>query len=151
MKEMNKYLTNKDIKRITGQQNKALRLFCRQLSEHLNMAGLGVKKVLKPSVEIDWNEKLAMEYLWRPLQEAITGKKSTTELSKVEDIDKIYDHINRHLGEKFGFETPPFPSIEMLMEKEQEEKDRQKRYEDFKNDMSEKDKKTYNKIFNEKS
>lgn len=91
-------------------QNKSLHLYLRLLSEALNDAGLDMKKVLKPTIAISWNEKNAKEYLWRPVQEALLLKKSTTELS-TDEIDKVYQELNRHISEKFGIHVA-FPSEE---------------------------------------
>lgn len=97
----------------TGQQNRALHLFYRILAETLNDAGLDQRKVLKPSVSIPWTPKAVKENLWRPIQKALLGKESTTELSKLEDIDKVHELLMKHLGEKFGVEYIPFPSEEV--------------------------------------
>lgn len=97
----------------TNQQNKALHvLFC-LLSENLNEAGLDMRKTLKPAIEISWTPITVKEYLWRPIQEAQLGKRSTTELTTVE-IDKVFDTINKHMGEKFGLHTA-FPSIDEVI------------------------------------
>ena len=56
------------------------------------------------------------DYLWRPVQEIYLSKKSTTELN-TEDINTIWEILNRHLGEKFGIHVE-FPSIEELELKE---------------------------------
>ena len=48
--------------------------------------------------------------LWKPIQEAVLQKKSTTELKRKE-IDDVYDTINLALGQKFGIHVP-FPTIE---------------------------------------
>jgi hypothetical protein len=53
------------------------------------------------------------EYIWRPIQTAIIGKKSTTQLNKQEDIDKVYETICKVFGE-MGIKVPPFPSYEEL-------------------------------------
>ena len=96
----------------TEQQNRSLHLLFRMLAEELNLAGLDMRKTLKPDIDIIWTDKSVKEYLWRPIQKAMYQKKSTTELNKQEEIDKIYEVICRHLADKFGFECPPFPSIE---------------------------------------
>ena len=95
----------------SNKQNKALHLFLQLLADELNNAGLDMKKVLKPSVSIDWNKDNVKEYLWKPVQEAISLKKSTTEMTTAEPT-KVWEHLNRHLGEKFGVEVPLFPSVE---------------------------------------
>ncbi len=102
----------------TTQQNKALHKYFELVAEALNNAGLDMRKTLKPSVEIPWTGDTIKNYLWRPIQTEYLGKKSTTELT-TKDIDKIYDILNRHLGEKFGI-TEPFPSLDGLILHEDE-------------------------------
>lgn len=97
-------------KQRTLQQNKALWKYCELLAEALNGAGLDMKKTLKPEVAIPWNKDSVCEHLWRPVQEAMTGKKSTTELNTV-DPSEIYEVLNRHLSERFGLYIP-WPSEE---------------------------------------
>ena len=102
------------IERATGvrsfDQNSALHLWFDQLAEVLNASGFSVQKVLSKKMDMDWTKESVKELLWRSAQIAITQKTSTTELDKVNEIDLIYDHLCRHLGEKFGIETPPFPN-----------------------------------------
>ena len=86
----------------TEQQNRALHLYFDQVAEALNDGGYTVQIVLKEKVEVDWDKDMVKDLLWRTAQQAILKKVSTTELAKQEDIDKVYDHLNRHLGEKFG-------------------------------------------------
>jgi hypothetical protein len=89
-------------------QNRAMHLYFTMLAEELNRRQLTVTNVLK--VEIDWNPGRVKENLWRPVQEAVLKKKSTTELNK-DELDKVYDTLNRALGIKFGVSIL-FPSIE---------------------------------------
>jgi len=95
-----------DFHRTTGvrtiQQNKALHKYFELLAKEMNDAGYTVQLVLKEKVDLDWDASKIKELIWRPAQEAITGKKSTTQLDKVEDITLIFEHLTRHLGEKFG-------------------------------------------------
>ena len=86
----------------TPTQNNALHLYFELLAEELNQAGYTVQLVLKEKMDLDWDKEKIKELLWRPAQHAILGKKSTTELSKQMDIDRVYDHLNRHISEKFG-------------------------------------------------
>jgi len=95
----------------TDKQNKSLHLYFVLLADALNDAGLDMRKTLKPGVEIPWNYKTVKEYLWRPIQKAQLGKESTTELTTT-DIDKVFETLNRHLGEKFGI-TQEFPDEEL--------------------------------------
>jgi len=84
----------------TDQQNRALHLYFRLLADKLNANGLDMKKVLKPGVEIAWNEDMVKNYLWRPIQTVLTQKLSTTELTSGEP-GRIYEVLQAHLNEKF--------------------------------------------------
>lgn len=94
----------------TPSQNNALHLGLTMIAKTLNDAGLDMRKVLKPEIEIPWTTASAKDHLWRPIQIAMTGKESTTQLNKVSDITEIWDVIMRFLGEKHGVEYIPFPS-----------------------------------------
>lgn len=96
-------------KQRTNTQNGALHLYFTHLAQELNDAGYTVQLVLKEKIDLDWDKDIIKELLWRPTMEALTGKKSTTHLNKTEDITKIYEHLTRHLGEKFGIFVP-FPA-----------------------------------------
>ena len=85
----------------TIQQNKALHKFFELLADALNDSGLDMRKTLKPGIDIPWNRDRCKEFLWRPIQEAMTGKTSTTELNTVEPSE-IYAVLDRHLSSKFG-------------------------------------------------
>lgn len=94
----------------TPTQNKALHKFFELLADSLNDAGWNVQKTLRHDVEIPWNPTLVKELIWRPVQEAMTEKHSTTELDRMEP-SQIYEVLNLHLGEKLGIHVP-FPSEE---------------------------------------
>jgi hypothetical protein len=81
-------------------------------AQALNDAGYTVQLVLKQKMEVDWMPEGVKELLWRTAQLALIGKQSTTELNKQQEIELIYERINRHLGEKFGLHVP-FPSHEL--------------------------------------
>ena len=100
----------------TNRQNRALHVYFQELSNSLNAAGLDMRTVLKPGVQIPWNEKTIKSHLWKPIQKAMLEKESTTELDSAE-ISKVYEVLNRHLGEMFGFSIP-FPSDEAPMLKD---------------------------------
>jgi len=94
-------------------QNRALHKFFELLAESLNDAGLDMRVVLKPEVDIPWSKNTIKEFLWRPIQNAQLGKISTIQLN-TKDIDIIYDTLNRFLSEKWGLSVP-FPSVEEIM------------------------------------
>lgn len=103
----------------TLRQNAALHTLFTHLAEELNLAGLDMKKALKPSIDIWWTPESVKEYLWRPIMKAQLNKESTTELTTV-DIDKVFETINKHIGEKFGL-VIDFPSIESMMNQQRKE------------------------------
>ena len=86
-------------------QNRALHKFCQMLADKLNEAGLDQKKVLKPEVEIPWTMEAVKEGLWKPVQEAVTGLKSTTK-PEASQYSDIYEVLNRHLTTKLGVHVP---------------------------------------------
>ena len=92
-------------------QNASLHLWFSELAEMLNQAGLDMRVVLKPEIAIPWSAKSVKEMLWRPVQKVQLGKESTTALT-TQEIDKVYEVLARHLGEKFGVQPSEFPSIE---------------------------------------
>jgi len=112
--EAHKYLrvTVKNGKQRSSAQNRSLHLYCTQLSQALNDGGFDFRTSLKEGIEVDWNERLVKEYIWGPVQEAITGHKSTTK-PKTEEYSKIYETVNRFVSTRFGVFVP-FPSKESI-------------------------------------
>lgn len=106
--------TTKENKR-TIRQNKALHLWFTMLANDLNNAGLDMRVVLKPEIDIPWTPANVKEHIYKPILKALTLKESTTQMD-TKDPTVIWDIINRHLGEKFDFEVPAFPSEELLDE-----------------------------------
>lgn len=110
----NRYLEI-EIKRKAGQrtltQNAALHLFCGWLAETLNDAGYDMRRTLRHDVEIPWTAIAVKEHLWRPIQEAMTDKNSTTEITTVEPT-AIHATLARHLGDRLGVTCPPWPKRE---------------------------------------
>lgn len=89
-------------------QNNAIHKYCDELSKALNEAGLDMRKVLKPGVSIPWSRDLVKKHLWKPIQDAMYEKRSTTQLNRVE-VSEVYEVLNRHTAEKLGLSVP-FPS-----------------------------------------
>lgn len=101
-------LTEKDIEEIfrerpqrTKCQNRALHTYFEILAQELNNAGLDQRKVLKPSVDIPWTKEAVKTQLWKPIQDAMIGKDSTTELN-TKQVSEVYEVLNRHIGMKHG-------------------------------------------------
>lgn len=101
-------------KKRTNAQNNALQVYCRQLAEAFCERGLDMKKVLKEEYEIPWTGDSVREHLWKPLQDAMIQKKSTTN-ANTNEYSKVYDVLNRHFANKYGFSIP-FPSKNKIQE-----------------------------------
>ena len=97
-------------KQRTSKQNRSLHKFCTDLAQVLNSSGLSMTKVLKPSIEIEWSQESVKKYLWHPIQDAMFDKVSTADLT-TDQVAKVYEVLNRHLGEKFKTHVP-FPTEE---------------------------------------
>lgn len=98
----------------TELQNRALHKYFSLLAEELNNAGFDMKKTIKEDVDIAWSGMSVKEYLWRPIQKVYLQEQSTTRL-KTGDIDKIYDILNKIIGERTGVFVP-FPSIDNILD-----------------------------------
>jgi len=116
MKEAKKEIKTSEEKR-TEAQNRAMHLFFTQLAEALNESGFDIKKTIR--ADIPWNPQSVKELIWRPIQKLVLNKKSTTELKKQEDIDKVYDVVNRAISDRCKIHVP-FPSIETAIDRERE-------------------------------
>jgi len=97
----------------TEQQNKALHKWYAQLAKALNDDGFDMRVLIDKEIDIPWSAYTIKEHLWRPLQDAMFGKKSTTKLY-TKEIDIIYDVINKTVGERTNIHVP-FPCIDELI------------------------------------
>ena len=104
--EEHKYLniSLKTGKQRTLTQNASLHLFCQLLADKLNEGGIDFRVFIKAGYPVPFNEYLAKEYLWRPIQKAITGKTSTTKPER-DEYSKIYESLNVKLAEH-GIHVP---------------------------------------------
>lgn len=91
-------------------QNNALHKYFEELATELNNRGLYISQVIK--VDAEWNKDRVKELIWRPTQEKVLQKKSTTELTTAE-IDQIFKPIHKALAE-MGCDVQ-FPSREELI------------------------------------
>ncbi|MCC4269186.1 hypothetical protein LL254_00500 [Marinobacter nauticus] len=110
----NKYVEvefRRKAKQRTLTQNRALHLFCQWLADTLNDAGYDMRKTLRQDVDIPWTQESVKEHLWRPIQIAMTDKRSTTEITTVEPTE-IHAVLSRHLGQKLGIACPEWPKRE---------------------------------------
>lgn len=100
----------------TSQQNNALHLYLSRVAKELANQGYTMRDVIESikKVEIMPTGNALKEIVWRPIQKILFGKTSTTELSKSEEIDKIYDVMNLWLAREFDGLHIPFPTQEEL-------------------------------------
>lgn len=89
-------------------QTRALHLFYTLLADEFNEKGLDIKTVLSKNVEHPWTKDLVKELIWKKVQKSYVGKKSTTQLT-TDEVDKIFNVINKFIGETWGIHIP-FPS-----------------------------------------
>ena len=94
----------------TNLQNASLHKYCTLMACELNQHGFDMHKVLSEAIAIPWNDVLVKELMWRPVQLAMVGEKSTTKANR-KDYGAIYDVINRYISEAFGVYVP-WPSKE---------------------------------------
>ena len=85
----------------TALQNKAMYKYFDILAEALNAAGWDMRKTLKEEVEIPWTKESVKNHLWRPIQEIMFSKHSTTEMNTKEP-GEVYAVLDRHLSSKTG-------------------------------------------------
>jgi hypothetical protein len=96
-------------KQRTKKQNSALHVFCALLADLLNASGLDQRKVLKPSIEIPWSGRDVKAKLWKPIQEVVIGKQSTTEADRTE-YTQVHSILAHHLATKLGVACPEWPT-----------------------------------------
>lgn len=107
-------LQHKEEKR-TDNQNRALHLFFEQLAEEMQRNEITMTAVLQKFIlDAPATKYGVKEYLWKPLQLAMLGKESTRELLKKEEIDQVYDSLNKFFGETMHMTIPAFPSWENI-------------------------------------
>lgn len=97
-------------KQRTQAQNNSLHLWLEWLAEDLNDAGYDTKAVLAvKQVGVPWTKASAKELLWRPLQEAMISKTSTTEAERP-DYEQVERVLTMKLQEMIpGLAVRPWP------------------------------------------
>ena len=93
-------------------QNSALHKYCEMVARELENGGHTMQDVVKviTRVEITPTTQNVKEILWREIQKALFGKKSTTELTTAE-VSKVYEVMAMFLAREFQISLP-FPSEE---------------------------------------
>lgn len=99
----------------TDRQNRTIHLYLTLVARELQNQGQTIQGIVK---KVDWAEIIptkqsVKEVLWRPIQETVVSKKSTTELSTSE-VNKIYEIMSMFLSKQFGISLP-FPTSQDLI------------------------------------
>jgi hypothetical protein len=92
----------------TMTQNRALHLWFEFLADTLNDAGLDMRKTLREGVEIPWSKHTVKQYIWKPVQQALQNKRSTTDANRT-DYTEVREAIAEHLYNRFGVVAPEWP------------------------------------------
>ena len=110
----NKYLTIEinTGKQRTRTQNASMHLYWDLMAKNLNDGGFTVAQVLSKPLEISWTKELFGEIVWRSIQSAILGKRSTKKLER-QECSQIFDEVNRAMIERTGV-SAQWPSKETM-------------------------------------
>ena len=94
-------------------QNNSMHLWLTMVAEELDKRGFTIQDVVAAikRAEIRPTMTNLKEVMWRPYQIAALKKESTTKLNKLE-VDKVYEGLNKFLGDNFDGLHIPFPSKE---------------------------------------
>lgn len=105
----------------TANQNRALHLYLELVADTLDKEGHTLQDVVAQikRAEIRPTKENLKEVVWRPLQQAIYNKESTTQL-ETHEVDRVYETMNKWLGQQFEIHVP-FPSLESLLEEYESE------------------------------
>jgi hypothetical protein len=79
-------------------QNASLHKFCSLLAQAMNEAGFDFRVFIKEGYPVPFTEELVKEYIWKPIQKAVTGHESTTK-PEPKQYSEIYDVLNLKLAE----------------------------------------------------
>jgi hypothetical protein len=107
-------MENETENKLTRQQQKSIHKLFGQISEYCIGKGLDQRTVVNKleTYSCPTSPQFVKE-TWRAMQVSITGKTSTTELTRKE-IDQVYDVFNKFWSELTG-EHFAFPSIQDLL------------------------------------
>ena len=88
----------------TTNQNSAIHAYCGEVAKVMQARGLDMKTVVKDGVPIEPSMYMVKEYMWRPIQKALTGVESTAKINTME-VNEVYEHLSRLLAEKYSIDV----------------------------------------------
>lgn len=93
---------------LTIRQNRAIHAFLGHLARLYNdhdITVAAVSEVLQSRVSVEWTGDMAKEAIWRPLQKAITGKRSSTKIDTAQ-VSTIVGAVQRMSADHLGVSVP---------------------------------------------
>lgn len=109
----------------SNEQNKSLHKLFDLVSKDCEKNGVTVNMIIealnKKGFDIITTPQFIKE-LWRMFQIVALEKHSTTELEKLDDIEKVYEPFSRFVGENWRISIP-FPSTENKIKEDAKSKD----------------------------
>ena len=96
------------MKQRTTLQNRSIHLWFEQVEQAAAEEGLTFDQIVMESVELPVTKEL-MKELWKAVQYKLYGTDSTKEMT-TDQVDKIFDVLNKHLGQVAGIYVP-YPDI----------------------------------------
>lgn len=83
-------------------QNSSLHVYCQLLADLLNDSGQWlVIEINQKRSQVPWSMQSVKDYMWRPIQKAVTQKDSSARLSTKECMS-VYETLNLHTAERLG-------------------------------------------------
>jgi hypothetical protein len=93
-------------------QNNSLHNYCTEMAQELNNAGITMA-VFMQNIEAEHTME-SVKSLWRAFAKAKYGKTSTKDLT-TQQIDVIFDEVNRHVGQwGLHLDFPHYPDDEEI-------------------------------------
>lgn len=93
-------------KKRTARQNRAMHGFFTELARVLNDCGMYIHVFpWNEGAEVEWRPEDTKSRLWVPLQEAITGKRHTSDL-ETHEVNAVYEPFAKKLADN-GVQVPP--------------------------------------------
>ena len=90
----------------TKLQNRSLHKYFLLLAQELRYKDIDMNALFEArEASVPVNEIMVKETIWKPIQLAMFGAESTTELT-TDQVAKVYDVINRHMIELFNVNVP---------------------------------------------
>jgi hypothetical protein len=95
----------------TGQQQKAIEVYCKGLAHEFNSRDLDIRTVLatmKDGVDLPWTQDTVKELIFKKIVKAILNKDSTADLNTTE-VSRVYQVCNKFTSDRMGISIE-FPS-----------------------------------------